>query len=178
MDVSKGSQIVSSVATVTAALGILFLAWVGWNGLKETKAGLSGHTAALDSIRKQLEKSSASTWVGANDTVNNCYADNSSVTCTVTNMRGEAITTCLRGKLAQKKATGVALSSLVICTGRLGPRETKSTAAPWVGGFARDICHSTDRWGNEVLDWEACTFTTEPVDVAAPEKALAARPEK
>jgi hypothetical protein len=124
-------------------------------------------TAAIEALRRQVEQSQSAQWVDARSTAHNCYADNSNVSCTITNPGTEAITTCIVGKLKQKKASGVSLSSLVMCTGRLGPRETRNVSSPWTGGFARDICNSADRWGNEVLDWAACSFDVEGVGLPA-----------
>ena len=165
---------------VVAAVGILLVpVAIGvstWTLVRESRAGRAENLAAAEMIKKQFEFERASTWLRLEDTVSNCYADNTSVTCTVTNVRNEAITTCLEGKLTQKKASGVKLLSLVICTGRLGPRETRNASAPWLGGFAKDVCHSSDGNGHEYLDWQACDFSASAVDLPALE--LAAKRQK
>lgn len=168
MDASRGWLIASAIgSSLTAA----FVAAVGWLHWQATQAAQGRHAelrGLLTEVRDLQRAAAKSTWVASDDLTHNCHANDSGVTCTVTNLHPEAVTTCLRGKLAQKKASGATLNSLVICTGWLGPRDTRTVSAPWVGGFAKDLCNSTDRWGNQVLDWEACNFTTEPAQ--APSK--------
>ncbi len=114
-------------------------------------------------VEAQLVKQQTSTWTPAKDILHNCLASNDQATCTVTNMRDEAITTCVRGVLTKRDAAGASLSSLPMCTGRLAPRETRTVSVPWSGGFARDLCSKKTYYG-ETLDWEQCRFSTEPVD--------------
>jgi hypothetical protein len=58
-----------------------------------------------------------------------------------------------------------------MCTGRLAGRSSIVISAPWVGGFAKDLCSKEERFGS-VLDWEQCSFTTEGVDIPAIEAKL------
>jgi hypothetical protein len=170
VDASKVWSTASGVGSALSAILLGLLSVATWKNGQASQRSLAEQASALEALRREIKSTTASTWLDAQETAHNCYADNTSVTCTVTNLRDEPITTCLAGKLAQKKAGGVTLSSLTVCTGRLGPRETRTATAPWVGGFARDICHSVDRWGNLVLDWEACRFGAEPVKLSVAER--------
>jgi len=165
VDASKVWPILAASSSTATAILVGVVVYLTWHHGREGHALQVEMAASLESVRRQVEANAASTWLDSKSVINNCYADNSNVTCTVTNVRRDPITTCLRGKLTQKKEGGVSMHSLVICTGRLEPRQTRTTAAPWMGGFARDLCYSTDRWGNDVLDWQACSFTTESVDL-------------
>ena len=162
------TQTVTAVGVVVISLAIGASTWIL---AREARALRAENTAAVEGVRRQLDAAKTSRWVSLEATVNNCYADNTNVVCTVTNVLNEAITTCVQGRLTQKKASGVKLLSLTICTGRLGPRETRNLTAPWLGGFARDICHSSDGSGHEYLDWQACDFMTDAVDLPALELA-------
>jgi hypothetical protein len=122
---------------------------------------------ALAAIRDAVRGASSATWIGLKASHHVCLADNSATTCVVTNPTDAPIATCFRGTLTQKKARGVHLTSMVACTGRIGPHETKSVAAVWSGGFARDVCSSTNRFGTEMLDWEQCEFAEDPVELDA-----------
>lgn len=124
-------------------------------------------TAAIAELRHQIEQGQTARWVDADNIVHNCLANNSDVSCTITNQTEEAVETCVVGKLKQTEGGDSSLSSLVICTGRLAPHETKNLSSPWLHGFAKDICHSTDRFGDKVLDWSVCRFSSEGVSSSA-----------
>lgn len=128
--------------------------------------------ASVARVEHEVEQQRASTWVAANGVLHNCLATNDSATCTVTNVRDEPITTCVRGVLTKRDGGRAPLSSLPMCTGRLGPRETRTISVPWSGGFARDLCSKKSFYG-ETLDWQQCDFSTEPVDLPAQAKAAA-----
>jgi hypothetical protein len=157
-------QVLTMIGAMLTPIAIGVSAWLL---LRSGDTAHAKQIAAIDALRHQFEQSRSSVWVDAGSTAHNCYADNASISCTVTNIREEAITTCLMGKLSQRKASGVSLSSLVMCTGQLGPRETRNVSSPWTGGFARDICNSLDHWGNSILDWQACNFNIEAVGIPA-----------
>lgn len=93
-----------------------------------------------------------------------CYTNKTEVICTFTNLSDAPITTCARGKLVQKAPPSAKLESVVMCTGKLLPTETRTVVGPWLGGFADDICGKDTSWGRS-LDWSKCVFDTEPVDV-------------
>ncbi|MFO0590325.1 MAG: hypothetical protein U0441_22475 [Polyangiaceae bacterium] len=93
----------------------------------------------------------------------NCLATNNEINCFATNRTAETVQTCLRGKLTKKQANALAVYSLPLCTGRLEQFETRSFSAPWKGAFAKDLCNSKSAYGNELLDWNECDFTTEPI---------------
>ncbi|MBX3186554.1 MAG: hypothetical protein KF819_06050 [Labilithrix sp.] len=122
----------------------------------EVKSGVAA-------VEKELVQQRTSVWVSAKEVLYNCLASNDQATCTVTNMREDPITTCVRGVLTKREASGASLSSLPMCTGRLAPRETRTVSVPWSGGFARDLCSKKTYYG-ETLDWEQCRFNTEPVE--------------
>lgn len=105
-------------------------------------------------------------WVNADLLTHNCHAGNSGIECTFTNTDEIDAITCLRGILSQKKANWVKIKSLPICTGKIKPQHTVTISSPWVGGFAKDICFSTNRLDMRVLDWEACNFIAEPIEKA------------
>ena len=130
---------------------------------------------SLDEVRTEVRAQEVSSWVHAKSTVYDCQASNTEISCTFTNVLDQPVTTCVEGRLVQKKASGVSLRSLVLCTGRIAPRSTKSLSAPWTGGFAKDMCNAKTQFGNEILDWDACTFTAAPVDLPALEKEAARR---
>lgn len=87
--------------------------------------------------------------------------DRSTVTCTFTNVGRTPIRTCSRGKLSLKDDPKLAMESVVMCTGRLNTTETKVVTAPWLQGFADDLCYSEGTLGKS-LDWSKCEFSTEP----------------
>ena len=117
----------------------------------------------LTEIRKRYAQGA---WRQSSDVHNNCYADRTSVTCTFTNMSPMPVETCARGTLSSKGAQGVKLDSLVVCTGRLEPNETRMVSGPWLGGFADDICYRETSYGKSI-DWSKCNFSIAPVDVPA-----------
>lgn len=120
----------------------------------------------LSLIQEQLEQANGvGTWVAVQDVHHNCYTDRTNVTCTFTNLREQPVQTCTRGMLRQKEAAGIKLESVVICSGRLQPGETRTVFGPWVGGFADDVCYSEKPYVGKSLDWSQCAFTSEPFDL-------------
>jgi hypothetical protein len=126
----------------------------------------SKQALALASIRDEVHATSVLSVVNAKDTIFSCLASNSEITCTVTNLSADPIATCLQGSLTQKRASGIKLMSLPVCTGRIGTLETKTLQAQWKGGFAKDIC-TREGGGILSLDWGECDFRSEPMDLAA-----------
>ena len=106
---------------------------------------------------------SSAVFVTPDKTEINCQATNSEINCSTTNRGVEPVQTCVRGKLSKKQANAIAVYSLPLCTGRLGQFETRTLSAPWKGAFAKDLSSSKTAYGNEILDWDECDFTTEPV---------------
>jgi hypothetical protein len=134
---------------------------------QETREGNAQNEKTLGELRSaiadvgaRVDAASAAELVDLKKTRFNCYADNTEMTCTITNMTDKPLTTCLRGKLAQKDAAGVTMASIPVCTGRIPPLTTRTLTSPWSGGFAKDMCHNAIGY----LDWGACTFTSEPFD--------------
>jgi hypothetical protein len=152
---------VASVLAVPALGGGLFLIH---RTAHEMREGREQEAHSLASIRDEVRAAQASTLVDLMATPHTCLANNSETTCTVTNPTSAPISTCFRGTITQKKARGVHLSSMVGCTGRIGPYESRTVSVPWSGGFARDVCSSTNRFGTEMLDWEQCEFTQDHVE--------------
>src|SRR5436190_24393095 len=60
--------------------------------------------------------------------MNDCKTNRDTVTCTFTNTHKFPATTCVKGLLYQKEASGVRLQALPMCTGRLMPAETKTVS--------------------------------------------------
>jgi len=121
---------------------------------------------SCDGIGEQIRTlSGPGEWTPVGQVHHNCHTDNTTVTCTFTNLSERAIHTCTAGRIYQKEAHGVKLESVVMCTGRLDPAATRVITAPWVGGFANSICYRETTFGR-TLDWDKCEFTTDPVDLA------------
>lgn len=129
--------------------------------------GLMLNAALVFRVEQRMKAQAATQWVDSGAVEHTCYANRSDVTCTFTNRGAGPITTCVQGTLAPKGAGGVTLQSLTLCSGRLGPLETKSVAAPWIGGFADDLCYETNQFGSKNLDWSKCNFSTGPEDLKA-----------
>jgi type II secretory pathway pseudopilin PulG len=128
--------------------------------LEARLAALDGHAADL---ARQVEHAGSAKLVDFESTTRSCGARNEEAQCTFTNASSEAIATCWEAQLVLKTAAGVAIKSLPVCTGRLGPHETRVVHAPWLQAHADTICKSTGRLG-DVLDWSTCEFkvTTVP----------------
>jgi hypothetical protein len=152
---------VASLLTVAALGCALFLAN---RTAREMREGREQEAKDLVAIRDELRAAQTTPVVDLRATPHTCLANNSETTCTVTNPTDAAFATCFRGTITQKKARGVHLSSLVGCTGRIAPHESRTVSVPWSGGFAKDVCSSSNRFGTEMLDWEVCDFMQEPVD--------------
>lgn len=157
-----GFSLIGVAGVVTATFGVLSFARL------QALAVLAGdripkmdeHLRAIDEMGKAR---STATFVGLDKIELNCLATNNEITCFATNRTGDAMQTCLRGKLAKKQANALAVYSLPLCTGRLEQFETRTISAPWKGAFAKDLCNSKSAYGNELLDWNECDFTTEPL---------------
>lgn len=119
---------------------------------------------ALAAIKDEVHASGAMAVVNAKDTIFNCLASNTEITCTITNLSAEPMATCVQGSLTQKRASGIKLTSLPVCTGRMGKLETKTLQAHWKGGFAKDIC-TREGGGILALDWDQCEFRSDPIDM-------------
>jgi hypothetical protein len=131
--------------------------------LEELREANTHSNAALTELRKLT---APPTWLDEKDMMNDCKTNRDTVTCTFTNTHKFPATTCVKGLLYQKEASGVRLQALPMCTGRLMPAETKTVTSAWIAGFADDICNR-DGYGGKVLDWSKCVFTTEPFDLSA-----------
>jgi hypothetical protein len=160
------------IKVVCAVLGIAGLVTATFGVLSFVRVQALANVAAerlpaiderLRSIDDAERARSAATFVTPDKTEINCIATNNEVTCSATNRAAAAVQTCVRGKLAKKQANALAVYSLPLCTGRLGQFETRTISAPWKGAFAKDLCNSKTAYGNELLDWNECDFTTEPV---------------
>lgn len=100
-----------------------------------------------------------------------CNAWMTEFKCTFTNRTDDRIATCAVGRLTRKDNPARALESAVLCSGSLGPNETRTVSAPWLAGSAEDLCFSKSSWGNVVLDWKICAF-----DVDGTREAQGAKP--
>jgi len=161
------------LAIAGLALGAIGLGLITWRLfaldarelqiLEELREANTQSKAALMELRKLAEPP---TWLNEKDMMNDCKTNRDTVTCTFTNTHNFPATTCAKGLLYQKEASGVRLQALPMCTGRLMPAETKTVTSAWVAGFADDICNR-DGYGGKVLDWSKCVFTTEAYDLSA-----------
>lgn len=148
---------------VLATTGVLLWRLLVLEDVQRARA--ADQDARLGRIEAELQKANGNgAWVKVQEVHHNCYTDRTNVTCTFTNLSDRDVQTCTQGTLRQKEAVGVKLESVVICTGRLRPGETRSVSAPWVGGFADDICFKENAYG-KTLDWGKCSFDTEPYDL-------------
>jgi hypothetical protein len=118
----------------------------------------------FDQVVRELHDARAATWIDATSVHHNCLATNAEITCTFTNGPQTPISTCVRGSLTNKKNKELAVTSMIICSGRLAPLETKTVSAPWAGGFARDVCSTVRAYIGETLDWSKCDFSSSPYD--------------
>jgi hypothetical protein len=88
-----------------------------------------------------------------------CYANGFSYVCTFTNLNPTpAVSRCSHGKLSQKENPGVTLLSLSLCSGVLGPKETRQVTGPWLGGQPEAVCNRASGYGGTALDWSKCVF--------------------
>ena len=165
---------------IAALSGVLTLAAVGTLIYLELRthdavlARIDNDTKHIDAVLLELRSANApGAWISSKEVANNCMTDRSTVTCTFTNLSDKPISTCVRGKLFQKAAPGVKLDSLVMCTGRLNPTESRVVTGPWIGGFADDICYKQNDYG-KLLDWSKCEFDSGPVDLPTIRKIDAA----
>lgn len=120
----------------------------------------------LDSLEEELEGiRGPGRFVPFNQVMNNCFGVQGSTTCTFTNLQKEPIFTCAEGHLQNKEVPALRLASQILCSGKLQPGETKTVSAPWIGGFADDICNKETSFGKN-LDWKKCDFDTVGVNSA------------
>ncbi len=153
--------------------GVLFAGFVGWALWDLRAQAIRGtaelvqaneHAAALLAEARVLN--ALPRWSEPNKVINNCIATRSEVSCTFTNSDNVPVATCVKGQLTPKEAAGVTLRSLSLCSGRLMPAETRTVSAPWLGGFADDICYRESGYGKN-LDWSKCNFDTNVSDMAS-----------
>ncbi|HEY3237039.1 MAG TPA: hypothetical protein VGJ84_20135 [Polyangiaceae bacterium] len=87
-----------------------------------------------------------------------CRGSNDLLTCSFTNT-GERVDgrICVTGKLVPQKGEKN-LESAPICTGRIGPKETRTISAPWARGSAADVCFKLDEHAGKQLDMDSCTL--------------------
>jgi hypothetical protein len=154
-------------------LGAAFAGLVGWflwDMRVRSSAAIvelqSSNRVAADALRQLRILTAPPLWQNERDVANSCFANNSEVTCTFTNREATPVTTCVQGLLSPREANGVRLQSLPICSGKLMAAETRTVAAPWVGGMADDVCYSENHYGKR-LDWSKCKFSTAPFDLSA-----------
>jgi hypothetical protein len=155
---------ISAVASSLAVVALTVAVVVGLRTARELRDAHDEDARARAAIRDEIRATQAFTWVDLRATLHTCLANNSETSCTITNPTSAPISTCFRGTITQKKARGVHLSSMIGCTGRISPFESRTVSVPWSGGFAKDVCSSTNRFGTEMLDWDVCDFAQEPVD--------------
>lgn len=120
----------------------------------------------LESLEEELQGiRGPGRFVPYDQVANQCFGVHGSTTCTFTNLEKEAVITCAEGRLQNKEVPALRLKSQVLCSGKLLPGETKTVSAPWIGGFADDICNKENSFGKS-LDWKKCDFDTASVNAA------------
>lgn len=153
----------AAVLTFLAAGALIFLQLRTRDALL---ARIDNTTRHVDGVLTEIREANAlAPYVSSSDVHNNCTSDRTMVTCTFTNLLEKPITTCAQGVVRQKESPGVQLKSLIMCTGKLYPLESRVVTGPWVGGFADDICYRENAYG-KILDWSKCKFDTGDVDIA------------
>ena len=159
------SSVVKYIVLALLAVLVVEIPLVAWwqvsNGRKtsaELAKVLSSFWEAQEARRAKLAEKEKANRLGRvvkkRDTLSDCYATNSLVTCHFTNLQPTAVVLCLQGVIVQKEAAGVRLYSMPICSGPVSPKETKSVSAPWEGGRAKNICKGRRGY----LDWDKCDF--------------------
>jgi hypothetical protein len=78
---------------------------------------------------------------------------------TMTNLGKQPQYWCGRGIVSNK--TGATAKSLIVCTG-IKSKETVEIKAPYRVGAIRELC-GTGKLLIDPIDWDKCSFTTEPV---------------
>jgi hypothetical protein len=158
------------VALVAGVAASGFACWVLWDLRDRSVAILleleNSKRTTADAVRELRTLTSAPKWEDESSVPNNCYANNSDISCTFTNNRAYPVATCVQGTLSPNDASGVRLVSLPMCTGKLMPAETRTVSAPWVGGFAKDLCYRENAYG-KTLDWAKCKFSSDAVNLSA-----------
>lgn len=147
---------------------------VDWQRHVDLQAKAATDFAALgqniQAVRDEVRVGHAATWVGTKDVISTCHAFNDRFECSVTNVKDRPVAACWVGKLAQKEGGGT-MTSTPLCTGRVGPQESRQVSVPWLRGNAKDICNSPGRFGQE-LDWSVCVFSAEPLDPSPAQSPL------
>ncbi len=88
----------------------------------------------------------------------NCRATATTFSCSFTNTADTAATgVCVKGKLEPKSGESSDIGA-TLCSGVIGPRETKSLEVP-LEGKAAGVCHDA----NGLLDFGACTLAVDPI---------------
>lgn len=94
-----------------------------------------------------------------------CVADNSGVDCTFTNVGNfTAAPICMTGLLVRKDNSEKSIKSSPLCSGALGPKESRTVKNYWDGGMANDLCSTEEQSFGKTythLDWSKCSFTTD-----------------
>jgi len=134
------------------------------NQQSEQLAGLDARLVAIGDQARDATGSGA--WREPKAVHHSCDKNNTTVTCTFTNLAKVPVHTCMRGGLVRKGEQAKKLESVVLCSGRLDPAETRVITVPWVGGVADSICSRETAYQVKKLDWETCRFTMDPVNLA------------
>lgn len=164
-----GTFLQSASAIAMIATPMIIAGFGAWHShsLAVLKTSIALQNAKLDTVSDRIGALQISERLPLSHIAHSCNASNTSVECVFTNSSMRAVSTCFVGKLGKRKGEGT-LRSLPACTGRLEPNSTKMVSSFWIGGFAKDLCSSTTRWGNDVLDWTTCAFDVESVTDPTP----------
>jgi hypothetical protein len=169
---------VNAVGAASAPIFVVALGVLGWRFHEEDTARAHAEAeslrADLATVKAGVAEITAAPLVGesAPHILQDCRGFNDRMTCVMTNLSPRPVSMCWTGGIVQKNGGGTMKASGV-CTGRVGPRETREASVPWDRGHAEDICNKVGPYGSRLLDWEACEFVAKPVEPATESGPLA-----
>ncbi len=136
-------QIASTVIASIALCGVGLLAWQMHHlhqvVVGRADAGLRHGDAALIELRKLTAPPRL---LELSDIPHECSGLRDELRCTFTNPTDDSVATCAAGLLARNDNPRIKLTSGLLCTGRLGPFESKTLSIPWEGSNADELCFS------------------------------------
>lgn len=160
-------DIVAAVSTAGCLAGVAVAMWLARREAELERATL---ISEMLSLREEIRSTQAATVAGKDDVAQSCRTSGIEFMCTWTNRVDRPVSVCARGRLSRPDIENAKSRSMVACSGRLGPRETKSVSVPWAGFDPKTICFTTGRFGKE-LDFSVCDFKVETIDPAADQGA-------
>ncbi len=152
-------EIASVVTTSIALIGLAFIASQLWHVDKILLQRMDASISRSDSILVELYKLNAPPVVHQlSEVENHCSGWENTFQCTFTNPTPTAVATCAGAQLSRRDDPQAKVQSATLCSGRIGPFESKTVSAPWLGKNASDVCFTKSPWGGTRLDWRVCDF--------------------